>query len=642
MGHKTLQMPSGPRIAPEPVGKSARAHGLSPTRARRRAKLLLVVGLWLLEAAMVATPQSAERHTLPEGDPPQLLPMRCGLELPPVHPPFSVSSELPPGTRSWECIPSVIRSDGVASFRVEVDVNGTVNGVTMDQITELLVPPGPAPVTLRDDGLGEDRVADDSVFTCGPFTYKTAIPLPPFYQNDASSPAGLYTTRVGFVRIQEMDATVTQFLLAPEVGLLRPDIAAAGTATLSPEVMTSDHCINVRSSARHTQRTLRFLGGNLAALTGAIYQLLPDAFDILVFFSNDKIERLPRNDSSNFVAGLHQQVQTNFTGTGQSPFDASGSYGSTGSLLGINLLDAWGRGVVSNNVTHEIVHQWSAWIDVALGLTDGSPHYSAFSSVGSLVGGFVWSDHGDGTFLRHCDEGRNGAHHAPPLDLYLMGLVAAGDVAPQHVSSGGPPLDCNEVISNYSTVTIAEIQNRHGLRTPGPATALRDFRLGFVVESHDRLLDPTEMTFYETLAAHTTRSVPPADLDPYLGFNWAPLTRFFGPGVSWRSDVPTPTDTSRLPPGSIAFNHPNPFRTETTIRFELAPSGSSGAAVQVEIYDVSGRLVRTLLDMPLAAGPHAVIWDARDDRRRLVPAGVYFYRLNTGRSVTTQRLLRLR
>jgi len=630
-------------MAPKPDGDYARSRGFPRPRVRRQQKLLLVASLWLLQVAMAATLQSAETYALPEGEPTQSLPMRCGLEMPAAYALPSPSSELPAGTRSWECIPGVIRSDGVESFRVEVDVNGPVNGVTMDQITELLVPPSPAPVTLRDDGLGGDRVAGDSIFTSGPFTYKTAIPLPPFYQNDASSPAGLYTTRVGFVRIQETDATVTQFLLAPEVGLLRSDIPAVGTSTLSPDVMTSGHCINLRSSARHTQRTLRFLGGNLAALTGIIYQLLPDSFDILVFFSHDKIERLPRNDSSNFVAGLHQQVQTNFTGTGQSLFDASGSYGSAGSLLGINLLDAYGRGVLSNNVTHEIVHQWSAWIDFTFGLTDGSPHYSAFSSVGSLVGGFLWSDDGSGTFMRHCDEGRNGAHHAPPLDLYLMGLVTSDDVAPLHVSSGGPPLDCNEVISSYSTVTMVDIQNRHSPRTPGPASALRDFRLGFVVESHDRLLDPTEMTFYEILAGHYTGIVPPADPDPYLGFNWAPVTRFFGPGVSWRSDVPTPTDALRMPPASTSFIYPNPFRAETTIRFEFNPQGSSTGPVQVEIYDVSGRLVRTILDTLLAPGPHgAVVWDARDDGRRFVPAGAYFYRLTAGRSVTTGRLLRLR
>ena len=61
--------------------------------------------------------------------------------------------------------------------------------------------------------------------------------------------------------------------------------------------------------------------------------------------------------------------------------------------------------------------------------------------------------------------------------------------------------------------------------------------MGFVVESVDRLLTPTEMTFYEIFAAHVTRPLAEDAPDPYLGFNWAPIGRFFGPEVSWTSEV---------------------------------------------------------------------------------------------------------
>ena len=62
--------------------------------------------------------------------------------------------------------------------------------------------------------------------------------------------------------------------------------------------------------------------------------------------------------------------------------------------------------------------------------------------------------------------------------------------------------------------------------------------LAFVAESHDRLLDPTEMTFYEILADHYTRTVPAGDPDPYMGFDWPPVTRFFDEGTTWRSGIP--------------------------------------------------------------------------------------------------------
>lgn len=51
-------------------------------------------------------------------------------------------------------------------------------------------------------------------------------------------------------------------------------------------------------------------------------------------------------------------------------------------------------------------------------------------------------------------------------------------------------------------VTIDDMIAAHGPRVPGPDSAQRDFRIGLVAESHNRPLTPTEMTFYEILAAN--------------------------------------------------------------------------------------------------------------------------------------------
>ncbi len=72
---------------------------------------------------------------------------------------------------------------------------------------------------------------------------------------------------------------------------------------------------------------------------------------------------------------------------------------------------------------------------------------------------------------------------------------------------------------------------------------------------------------------------------------------------------------------------PNPFNPRTTIRFELP----AARAVDLRIYDASGRLVRDLLrGERLAAGRHGRDWDGRDGDGRISPAGVYFYRLDAG------------
>jgi hypothetical protein len=84
---------------------------------------------------------------------------------------------------------------------------------------------------------------------------------------------------------------------------------------------------------------------------------------------------------------------------------------------------------------------------------------------------------------------------------------------------------------------------------------------------------------------------------------------------------------------------PNPFVDETAIVFGL----EKGAAVDLAIYDVSGRCVRRLASRtPYAAGVHQLIWKRSDDTGRLLPSGVYVCRLRAGEEITTSRLVVLR
>ncbi len=75
---------------------------------------------------------------------------------------------------------------------------------------------------------------------------------------------------------------------------------------------------------------------------------------------------------------------------------------------------------------------------------------------------------------------------------------------------------------------------------------------------------------------------------------------------------------------SLYQNMPNPFNPSTSIRYDV-PAGVG--AVSLRIYDVSGRLVRTLVDGPQAMGQKTAVWNGEDDRGRSVVSGVYFYRL---------------
>ena len=85
--------------------------------------------------------------------------------------------------------------------------------------------------------------------------------------------------------------------------------------------------------------------------------------------------------------------------------------------------------------------------------------------------------------------------------------------------------------------------------------------------------------------------------------------------------------------------YPNPFNPQTTIAFEMP----NEQAVSLSIFDVSGRLVDVLIDNEIAAqGRNEVVWRGRDSGGRVAPAGVYFYRLETGSFSETKRMVRVK
>ncbi|HXV13572.1 MAG TPA: T9SS type A sorting domain-containing protein [Candidatus Krumholzibacteria bacterium] len=85
-------------------------------------------------------------------------------------------------------------------------------------------------------------------------------------------------------------------------------------------------------------------------------------------------------------------------------------------------------------------------------------------------------------------------------------------------------------------------------------------------------------------------------------------------------------------------NVPNPFNPTTTIQFEIPRSAST----QLDVFDVSGRHVRSLLRGMIGKGPHAVTWDGTNHRGELVGSGVYFYRLEVGGERLTRKMVLLK
>lgn len=75
----------------------------------------------------------------------------------------------------------------------------------------------------------------------------------------------------------------------------------------------------------------------------------------------------------------------------------------------------------------------------------------------------------------------------------------------------------------------------------------------------------------------------------------------------------------------LYHNYPNPFNPSTTIAFSTKNTGK----VKLNVYNIKGQLVRSLVDTNLNAGSHSVLWDGTDNTKRKVSSGIYLYRLET-------------
>jgi hypothetical protein len=104
------------------------------------------------------------------------------------------------------------------------------------------------------------------------------------------------------------------------------------------------------------------------------------------------------------------------------------------------------------------------------------------------------------------------------------------------------------------------------------------------------------------------------------------------------SQVGTIVSSTTVRPEPRTWVYPNPFNPSTTIGFELAMP----ERVTVRIFDVAGRLVKTLADRVLAAGPHELRWDGRDERGFVVASGIYFVHFESRNGVTTRKAIMLK
>lgn len=160
-----------------------------------------------------------------------------------------------------------------------------------------------------------------------------------------------------------------------------------------------------------------------------------------------------------------------------------------------------------------------------------------------------------------------------------------------------------------------------------------------VVDQNDQLLGKfrTDLSAYRDSALVVALS---GFLDPSANQNGPEFSMFGGTRGSTKilfeklpivgiGDDSNPVVTSYR----LEQNYPNPFNPSTTIAFALPNAGQ----VKLAIYDITGKLVDTIVDQPFGAGVHQVKWEAGN-----IPSGVYFYQLETINFTQTRKLMLLK
>ena len=86
---------------------------------------------------------------------------------------------------------------------------------------------------------------------------------------------------------------------------------------------------------------------------------------------------------------------------------------------------------------------------------------------------------------------------------------------------------------------------------------------------------------------------------------------------------------------SLFQNYPNPFNPSTRIQYAIPSSGE----VLVNIFDIQGQLIRTLLQSFQNAGHHSIVWDSRNNNGNIVSSGTYFCQVSFKNNSLFKKLL---
>ncbi len=210
----------------------------------------------------------------------------------------------------------------------------------------------------------------------------------------------------------------------------------------------------------------------------------------------------------------------------------------------------------------------------------------------------------------------------------MIGSTLSNEARP-----GGPYSIWNSPISNSPNAFILR-DNRHAIGNGTSfAAPLVAGGIALMLQSNPNL-DAVQIRKALTTTAKTdgfTGAVP----NDQWGYGKADFLAALNYVTSVEEDPGSSTPPQAF---SLLANYPNPFNPETQIAYEIPLA----ARVEIAVFDMLGRQVRTLLADQATAGRHQIIWDGRNDQGQLLTSGVYVYQMRAGDFAASKKMVLLR
>ena len=237
------------------------------------------------------------------------------------------------------------------------------------------------------------------------------------------------------------------------------------------------------------------------------------------------------------------------------------------------------------------------------------------------------------------DEGATGA---TTMDVDVVddsgGTMHIASISTEVLRSGGAANAFSTIVvldQDQNPVEGATVTGTFSGDLSGSDTAVTDVNGETVLASDELFVRPVDLGSCVDDVTHPTLTYDPGQNDdPGFACSMAsPAMASHDAINATKGEIMNEVDV----PHEFALigNYPNPFNPTTTIRFDVPEA----TKVRLEVYDIMGRRVATLVNNELQAGRHEVSWNAQNDAGLSVSSGLYLYRLEAGSFTATSRMV---